>query len=183
MVGWIGNQIGSFADGVVSGLKDFFGIQSPSKLMRDLIGENIAAGIGEGIAQNENLVLNPLDDLQRKMSNVNLSSNLSGSVNKMLDYDNSITITVPINANLDGKPIYQNVVTRVTKVQGLRTQFKGGFKMFYFLLDGEPSYSHKIVASYSSWIYRRQNIDILNMKLQELMAAILNLKERMRTLK
>ena len=127
MVGWIGNQIGSFADGVVSGLKDFFGIQSPSKLMRDLIGENIAAGIGEGIAQNENLVLNPLDDLQRKMSNVNLSSDLSGSVNKMLDYDNSIVVTVPINANLDGKPIYQNVVTRITKSQGLRNQFKGGF--------------------------------------------------------
>lgn len=49
MASWIGEKIKSFGDGVLSGIKDFFGIASPSKLMRDVVGENIALGVGVGI--------------------------------------------------------------------------------------------------------------------------------------
>lgn len=48
MGGWLYNQISGFFDGVVDGIKDFFGIHSPSTLFRDEIGKNLALGIGEG---------------------------------------------------------------------------------------------------------------------------------------
>ena len=126
MVGWIGDQIGSFADGVVSGLKDFFGIHSPSTLIEDEIGENVGMAVGTGM-------LKSIKDVKRKMDLFNdeilegFNTNLNSQVDHVLTYNGTITVESPINVNLDGKPIYQNVVTRITKNQGLRTQFKGGF--------------------------------------------------------
>lgn len=49
MVGWIGDKISGFGDSVLSGLKDFFGIASPSKVMRDEVGKFLPAGIAIGI--------------------------------------------------------------------------------------------------------------------------------------
>ena len=40
-----------FADNFVTGIKDIFGIHSPSKLMRDEIGKNLALGIGQGFEE------------------------------------------------------------------------------------------------------------------------------------
>lgn len=45
---WIGEKIKGFGKGVLDGLKDFFKIKSPSRLMRDEIGKNLALGIGAG---------------------------------------------------------------------------------------------------------------------------------------
>ena len=47
---WLWEQISSFFGGIVDGIKDFFGIHSPSTLFRDQIGENLALGIGEGFS-------------------------------------------------------------------------------------------------------------------------------------
>lgn len=52
MAGWIGEKIKGFGEGVLDGLKDFFGIHSPSKVMADQIGKNLALGIGEGFSDN-----------------------------------------------------------------------------------------------------------------------------------
>ena len=52
MAGWIGDKLESFGDGVLSGIKDFFGIKSPSTLMRDEVGKNLALGVGEGFEKN-----------------------------------------------------------------------------------------------------------------------------------
>lgn len=48
MVGWIGGKIRGFGDSVLSGLKSFFGIKSPSRVMRDEVGKMLALGIGQG---------------------------------------------------------------------------------------------------------------------------------------
>lgn len=45
---WIGQKIKGFGQGVLNNLKSFFGIKSPSRVMRDVIGRNLALGIGEG---------------------------------------------------------------------------------------------------------------------------------------
>lgn len=45
---WIGEKIKGFGEGVLNGLKSFFKIKSPSRLMRDEIGKNLALGIGAG---------------------------------------------------------------------------------------------------------------------------------------
>lgn len=49
MVGWIGDKISGFGDSVLSGLKDFFGIASPSKVFRDEIGKFLPQGLAVGV--------------------------------------------------------------------------------------------------------------------------------------
>ena len=48
MTGWITGKLDGFGDSVLDGIKDFFGIESPSKLMRDEVGKFLAEGIGVG---------------------------------------------------------------------------------------------------------------------------------------
>ena len=48
MVSWLGKQIKSFAGGIVSAAKNALGIKSPSRVFRDQIGKQMAAGIGVG---------------------------------------------------------------------------------------------------------------------------------------
>lgn len=62
MVGWIGEKIQGFGDSVLSGLKDFFGIASPSKLMRDKVGKYIAQGIGVGFESEMGNVARQMQD-------------------------------------------------------------------------------------------------------------------------
>lgn len=50
MTGWIIDKIQGFGNSVLSGLKDFFGINSPSTLMRDEVGKFLAQGVGEGFS-------------------------------------------------------------------------------------------------------------------------------------
>lgn len=45
---WIISKIGGWTSSVVSSMKSFFGIKSPSRLMRDEIGHWLAVGIGDG---------------------------------------------------------------------------------------------------------------------------------------
>lgn len=52
MGSWIGEKIKGFGEGVLSGIKDFFGIHSPSKVMADEVGKNLALGIGKGFEDN-----------------------------------------------------------------------------------------------------------------------------------
>lgn len=46
--GWLWNQISGWASGLIDDIKGFFGISSPSKVMADMVGKNLALGIGEG---------------------------------------------------------------------------------------------------------------------------------------
>ena len=48
---WLKDKITGFADDIISGFKSAFGIHSPSTLMRDLIGKNLAEGIGVGFTE------------------------------------------------------------------------------------------------------------------------------------
>lgn len=124
MTGWIIDKIGGFADSVVDSICSFFGIASPSKVMKKLVGKNIAAGIGVGIEDNENLALNPLRQLEKEMTS-SFNPNIAASVTQALNYNGTITVESPIQVDLDGKPIYNNVVRRITKNQGNRMAFQG----------------------------------------------------------
>lgn len=124
MTGWIIDKIGGFADSVVDSICSFFGIASPSVLMKKLVGKNIAAGIGIGIEDNEDLALNPLRQLEKEMTS-SFNPNVAASVTQALNYNGTITVESPIQVDLDGKPIYNNVVRRITKNQGNRMAFQG----------------------------------------------------------
>ena len=63
MSGWISSKISSFGEGVLGGIKDFFGINSPSKVMADEVGKWIPEGIAVGIEKNAKSALNSMKDL------------------------------------------------------------------------------------------------------------------------
>lgn len=62
MTGWVIGKIQGFGDSILSGLKSFFGIHSPSTLMRDEVGRYIAEGIGEGFDE-----YNPMIQIQKSL--------------------------------------------------------------------------------------------------------------------
>lgn len=62
MTGWIIDKIGGFASSVVDSICSFFGINSPSKLMRDEVGKYLAQGVGVGFVENV-----PTDDMTNEM--------------------------------------------------------------------------------------------------------------------
>lgn len=46
---WILDKVKEFGDGILKGFKDFFDINSPSKVMKEQVGKNIALGVIEGV--------------------------------------------------------------------------------------------------------------------------------------
>lgn len=57
MIENVKNAVKNAVDSAVEGVKDFLGIHSPSKLMRDEIGKMMGEGIGEGILDSTGTVL------------------------------------------------------------------------------------------------------------------------------
>ena len=49
---WVLEKIEGFGEDILDGIKGFFGIHSPSYVMRDQVGKNLALGVAEGIRQN-----------------------------------------------------------------------------------------------------------------------------------
>lgn len=61
--GWLMNQISGFANNIVSGIKGFFGIASPSKVMRDEVGKYLAEGVAVGWEKND-----PMASIERDLN-------------------------------------------------------------------------------------------------------------------
>lgn len=61
--GWLMNQISGFANNIVSGIKGFFGIASPSKVMRDEVGKYLADGVAVGWEEND-----PMASIERDLN-------------------------------------------------------------------------------------------------------------------
>lgn len=61
--GWLMNQISGFANSVVGGIKGFFGIRSPSTVMRDQVGRYLAEGVAVGWERND-----PMASIERDLN-------------------------------------------------------------------------------------------------------------------
>lgn len=95
---WIKDKIAGFVDDVVGGIKDFFGIRSPSTVMAG-IGENLSAGLAEGITDNAKLVKNAMSGLEAEITNTDLKTAMSG-LNAELNYNPSINNKAAINIDV-----------------------------------------------------------------------------------
>ena len=82
MTSWITGKISGFASGIVSSVKGFFGIHSPSRVFRDEVGTFMAQGIGVGF-ENEMDSVNA--DIQKS-----LDSTVNMNVPQMETEDNGI---------------------------------------------------------------------------------------------
>lgn len=63
--GWLWGKVTGWMDGLLGGIKDFFGISSPSRVLRDQVGAQLPAGLGEGVTDNAKAAIDPLRDLNR----------------------------------------------------------------------------------------------------------------------
>lgn len=61
--GWLMSQISGFASSVVDGIKGFFGINSPSTVMRDQVGKYLAEGVAVGWEKND-----PMASIERDLN-------------------------------------------------------------------------------------------------------------------
>lgn len=72
----IGNAVKKLFNGIVGGLKEKFGIHSPSKVMADIIGKNLALGIGSGFEKNIGAVNREISEsLNFDDASVNINAN------------------------------------------------------------------------------------------------------------
>ena len=98
---WLRDKISGFFGGVVDSIKDFFGIASPSKLMRDQVGKFIAQGIWVGFSKED-----PMDQINRDirygMKKLDTTMTLSGGYYSGIDYDKMAQATTDafVDANI-----------------------------------------------------------------------------------
>ena len=84
MVGWITGKIEGFGESVLKGIKNFFGIKSPSRLMRDQVGKYVAQGIASGIEENADDPINAVKKLGEDMANTDIDLN-GATINRKLN--------------------------------------------------------------------------------------------------
>lgn len=121
---WVLDKIKGFGKAILDGIKSFFGIKSPSRLMRDEVGKYVAEGIGVGF---EDELGNVYDDMQKAidLETEKMSANVqTGSV-----YNNVMnTIPVQVNGNytstleVDGE-VLATVVNDVNDKKDLQYMF------------------------------------------------------------
>lgn len=115
MGSWIAQKIRGFGNNVLQSIKDFFGIHSPSAVMRDEVGKMLGLGIGEGLTGTFPKIKSQIQGLSGSittgMQNINIPSavsgpgGLSGRGHSGETYE-ALTIDIPVY--LDGEVIYKN---------------------------------------------------------------------------
>lgn len=132
---WLKNKVSSFFGGIVDGAKKALGIHSPSRVMRDQVGKYIAEGVGVGIEENSDSVLDKMSDLNnniiaegRKLNPTDFERGLNATFSANLNKVNTI------NPETSGKQefIIKNytmldgeiVANSTNKFLGVRTQLE-----------------------------------------------------------
>ena len=78
----IGNKIKTWGGNLIAGVKNFFGIKSPSRLFREEIGLNLGLGISKGIGDSERSI----------MSEVTRAGNMMRSALTISDMPNNFSV-------------------------------------------------------------------------------------------
>lgn len=109
------NKVADFGKGIVGKFKSVFGIKSPSKVMRDQIGKNLADGIGVGFEDQIDGVYRDMQraiDYEQSKLNANVESgNIFNSI------QNSTPVAIEINADveMDSQKVGRLVTPAVTR--------------------------------------------------------------------
>lgn len=86
---WLIGKVKGFGQDILDGLKGFFGIHSPSTVMRDVVGKNLVLGIVEGVnAYGEKVVIaitKPVEDAAKKVKNVGLAKNMTDVISQAIE--------------------------------------------------------------------------------------------------
>lgn len=85
---YITNKVNEVKEQITSKFKSIFGIHSPSTLMRDTIGFNITAGIGEGIEEGVPKALKDVD-VAMKQLNAGIEASVNPTINPSMTYESN----------------------------------------------------------------------------------------------
>lgn len=66
---WLMGKISGFASGIVDGIKGFFGIHSPSRIMRDQVGKFISQGLAVGVEDEADAPVQAIENMGSEMLN------------------------------------------------------------------------------------------------------------------
>ena len=104
----IGNAIGNVvarareaASRVASSVKGFFGIASPSKMFRDVIGKNLMLGLAEGIEEETAEAVAAAEDAADKISKVDFNG-LAANMAETVDASRNATATAASSGGVYG---------------------------------------------------------------------------------
>ena len=86
MTSWVISKIQGFGSSVLDGIRDFFGINSPSRLFEDEVGQYLAQGIGVGFEDEMRSVSEDMQNAIPTSFDVGTNVNASGSIGGGLDY-------------------------------------------------------------------------------------------------
>lgn len=94
---WIGDKLRSFGKNVLKDLKSFFGIKSPSRVMRDQIGKMLGLGIAGGITESTSAAVKAANNAARGVLGAfdNLQTDIGG-IQTTFGVDS--TLTAPSNS-------------------------------------------------------------------------------------
>ena len=129
---WLIGKVKEWCGNILDGIKSFFGIHSPSKVMRDEIGKFIPQGIAVGIEADTNKAVKAIDGMNDEiMSEMKRAVAMeTGSINAKASVksNNSMLNVIKANFNIDGSVdidgqkagrILTPSITKTIKVGGL----------------------------------------------------------------
>ena len=94
--GALGDAIKDVGSNLLGGAKRFFGIESPSKLFRDQVGQPIAAGVAVGIEDGSDLVTGSMDRMVR-----DFTADVTYDVPRLSDYASNLGAAITASASTE----------------------------------------------------------------------------------
>lgn len=135
LVEWFTGKLGD----LIGSVKDFFGIESPSKLFADEVGRWIPAGIAEGIEQGMGVLDKTIDAMSNNMIDTAINTTLTGS------FDSA---TADLNEGPDIDGLY-NLLSQYLPViaQGDKITLEGDAGRLFRLIQRESIRNTQIVGT------------------------------------
>lgn len=100
----LANSVVGAASGALSDVKNFLGIRSPSRLMRDEVGQMIGAGMAEGITKSTRTVRSAMGGLTEQLTGAG-PAGARGGLAAAGAATGGPTVVVNVPVNLDSRPI------------------------------------------------------------------------------
>lgn len=129
-LGNIGGKIGEWGKGLIGGVKNFFGIKSPSRLMRKIIGLPLGQGVGVGLVDSTKFVVDKAKGLSENLSgafsDVTMTAGVKYKVGDMggiptdmsVGVNGSMSNTSLLDSNGISDGMYNAVFNAVTSAMG-----------------------------------------------------------------
>ena len=130
---WLREKLSGWVDNVVDYIKGLFHINSPSKVMRDEIGKNLALGVAEGITKNTDAVSDAMSEMADIVTDSDISIEPEVTA-KSIDFE---AFKEKIRPSLDF------VKSQISKAQDvLNTQFAASLQLAGTMAGANNTYNN-----------------------------------------